>query len=415
MTRQAARQLDLFDDGSPADGGAAAAVPPAAGALSAGSPGSGSPVAGTRLAGPSVGGSPAAGSAAARPTYEPTTPLARAVLSREPAHPGTNSPQAQPFTTVGTAPALSATPATPATPASLAPPAAQAPAAPEPPPAVRARSGSDGRIDTPCPPSLPAGARWRETATEQQPIGYVLLRSRRRSIGFVIGDDGLRVTAPNWVTLGQIDDAVREKSRWILSKLRDWHARRERLAMSQTRWQAGGELPYLGRRIVLQPGLDPAAGASARPTARGSQASYSGDADAPRDGDVLWLGLPQEADHTRIRDSAQAWLQRRATLWFGARLQAFQASSGLVVKRWRLSSAATRWGSCNSDGCIMLNWRLIHFAPDIVDYVIAHELAHLREMNHSQDFWAEVEQILPGFQGARDVLRRHDPADVPLL
>ncbi|MEI2416821.1 SprT family zinc-dependent metalloprotease [Orrella sp. JC864] len=284
-----------------------------------------------------------------------------------------------------------------------------------PPAAPLAPKPAAPRIVTPCPPSLPPGARWRETATEQQPIGYVLLRSRRRSIGFVIGDDGLRVTAPNWVTLGQIDEAVREKSRWILSKLREWHARRERLAMAHTRWQAGGELPYLGRRIVLQPGAHPSAAPPGAAAARGGQAVYAGQADAPRDGDVLWLGLPPEADHARVRDSAQAWLQRRAAAWFDARLRFFCARSGLAVKRWRLSSATTRWGSCNSDGSIMLNWRLIHFAPEIIDYVIAHELAHLREMNHSRDFWAEVEQILPGFQDARDMLRRHDPSDVPLL
>jgi len=256
-------------------------------------------------------------------------------------------------------------------------------------------------IATPCPDPLPPGARWREVVTEQQTIGFVLLRSRRRSIGFVITDDGLRVTAPNWVTLAQIDDAVHEKSRWILSKLRDWQARKERLALSQTRWQAGGELPYLGKRIVL--GL----GAEHR------QARFSGAVDTPSDGDTLWLALPATADSSRIRDAAQAWLQQRAGTLFGARLAHFLKVSGLKIRRWRLSSAATRWGSCTSDGNIMLNWRLIHFAPAIIDYVIAHELAHLREMNHSQDFWAEVGQILPGFEEAKSVLRRHDPASLP--
>ncbi|MDM9559973.1 MULTISPECIES: M48 family metallopeptidase [Bordetella] len=256
-------------------------------------------------------------------------------------------------------------------------------------------------VATPRPDPLPPGARWREVATEQQTIGFVLLRSRRRSIGFVVADDGLRVTAPNWVTLTQIDDAVREKARWILAKLRDWQARKEQLAMSQTRWQAGGELPYLGRRIVLGMGADR------------RQAFLSGDADAPNDGDTLWLALPADADQARIRDAAQAWLQQRAGAWFGARLAHFLQVSGLKIRRWRLSSAATRWGSCTSDGNIMLNWRLIHFAPSIIDYVIAHELAHLREMNHSRDFWAEVGNILPGFEEAKNVLRRHDPASLP--
>lgn len=266
---------------------------------------------------------------------------------------------------------------------------------------AQAATPSPGVITTPCPDPLPAGARWREVQTKQQTIGFVLLRSRRRSIGFVIADDGLRVTAPNWVTGAQIDEAVREKSRWILAKLRDWHARKEQLAMAHTRWQTGGELPYLGKQIVLGIGADQ------RP------AYLSGDADAPNDGDVLCLALPADASQARIRDAAQAWLQQRATLWFGARLEHFLQISGLQIKRWRLSSAATRWGYCTSDGHIMLNWRLIHFAPSIIDYVIAHELAHLREMNHSQDFWTEVGHILPDFEEAKKILRRHDPRLLP--
>lgn len=256
-------------------------------------------------------------------------------------------------------------------------------------------------IVTPCPTTLPTGYRWREVATEQQSIGFVLLRSRRRSIGFVITDDGLRVTAPSWVTLTQIDDAVREKSRWILSKLRDWQARKEQLALSHTRWQSGGELPYLGKRIVLDLG------------AENRQTHFSGDVDTPQDGDALRLALPADVDTPRIRDAAQAWLQQRASAFFGTRLEHFLQISGLKIRRWRLSSAATRWGSCTSDGNIMLNWRLIHFAPAIIDYVIAHELAHLREMNHSQDFWAEVGHILPNFEEAKNVLRRHNPANLP--
>jgi len=287
----------------------------------------------------------------------------------------------------------------PVAPANLFPDAAKAPATGE--PLLTLSPNAASRVPTPCPDPLPPGARWREVPTEQQPIGFVLLRSRRRSIGFVITDDGLRVTAPNWVTLTQIDDAVREKSRWILTKLREWHARKQQLAMAHTRWQAGGELPYLGRRIVIGVGGD------------SRQANLSGDADAPQDGDTLWLALPSHADQGRIRDAAQAWLQQRAGAWFGTRLAHFLQISGLKISRWRLSSAATRWGSCTSDGNIMLNWRLIHFAPAIIDYVIAHELAHLREMNHSQDFWREVGQILPDFEDAKNILRRHDPASLP--
>ncbi|OZI69168.1 M48 family metallopeptidase [Bordetella genomosp. 1] len=307
-------------------------------------------------------------------------------------------PASAPGTAGTVAPAApSAAPATPAA------PAAPRPAADTPSLTLRptAPTGGPAPIPTPCPDPLPHGARWREVATPQQTIGFVLLRSRRRSIGFVVADDGLRVTAPNWVTLGQIDDAVREKARWILTKLRDWHARREQLALTQTRWQAGGELPYLGKRIRL--GL----------AADRRQAHFEGDADAPADGATLWLPLPAEAEGSRIRDAAQAWLQQRAGSWFGARLAHFLQVSGLKISRWRLSSATTRWGSCTSDGNVMLNWRLIHFSPDIIDYVIAHELAHLREMNHSPNFWSEVGHILPGYEQAKRVLKQHDPATLP--
>ncbi|VFR40257.1 Putative predicted metal-dependent hydrolase [plant metagenome] len=344
--------------------------------------------------------------------FDPVMPAP--VAPRVPAPPASAPVQVAP----DTAPVAPAS--RPVAPAPARPPAAPAarPAAPPAPPSLapsRPSATPASRVPTPRPPSLPDGARWRETGTEQQAIGYVLLRSRRRSIGFVIGDDGLRVTAPNWVTLAQVDEAVREKSRWILSKLRDWHTRQERLALAHTRWQAGGELPYLGRRIQLQLGTPPAAEAgAARPAnPRAMQAIYSGDPERPQDGDTLWLPLPPDADHARIRDSAQAWLQRRAAQWFDVRLKVFLDRSGLRINRWRLSSATTRWGSCTSDGNISLNWRLIHFAPDIIDYVIAHELAHLREMNHSHDFWAEVGQILPDYEAARDVLRKHAPGDLP--
>lgn len=247
---------------------------------------------------------------------------------------------------------------------------------------------------------LPPGARWREVNAEGQVIRFVLQRSRRRSIGFVIGDDGLRVTAPRWVVLADIDTAVLEKSRWILSKLHDWQNRKERLALNQTRWEDGGELPYLGKRIVIR--LDAHRGLS-----------LEGDLLAPQDGNVLWLPLPLDAGAARVRDSVQAWLQSRARAIFDDRLKDFLHRTGLTINRWSLSSAATRWGSCTSAGNIRLNWRLIHFPMNVIDYVIAHELAHLREMNHSADFWVEVGHLLPGFESAREALRRHDPTSLP--
>lgn len=261
----------------------------------------------------------------------------------------------------------------------------------------------DHAIATVCPPSLPHNARWREVQAAQQTIGYVLQRSRRKSIGLTVNDDGLQVTAPNWVTLGQIDATVVEKASWILGKLRIRQARQQHQATADTLWQNGGTIPYLGKRIVLN--LDSMQKAPL----------FQGEPFAPDHGNVLSLALPADADRNRVRDSVHSWLQQQALAWFGQRLQYFLDASQLKIRRWRLSSAATRWGSCSSDGNIMLNWRLIHFEHDIIDYVIAHEIAHLREMNHSKDFWREVGVILPGFERSRNALRQHDPASLPLI
>jgi predicted metal-dependent hydrolase len=279
--------------------------------------------------------------------------------------------------------------------------ASPGPAVPPAPPERRPEAMAP--IVTTCPPDLPAGARWREVRTPDQVIGFVLRRSRRKSIGLVVNDDGLQITAPGWVTLSQIDATIVEKSRWILKKLQVRQARQEQLAMADTHWQDGGTIPYLGKNIVLRLGEAP----------HGHR--FEGRAFAPEQGDALLLPLPRQADHHRVRDSAHAWLQLQAKDWFGQRLEHFQQTSQLRARRWRLSSAATRWGSCNSDGNIMLNWRLIHFDHAIIDYVIVHEIAHLKELNHSKDFWREVERILPGFEQARNALRQHDPATLPLI
>ncbi|NCV71165.1 MAG: M48 family peptidase, partial [Betaproteobacteria bacterium] len=82
--------------------------------------------------------------------------------------------------------------------------------------------------------------------------------------------------------------------------------------------------------------------------------------------------------------------------------------------RWQLSSARTRWGSCNAKSVIRLNWRLIHKDPMLIDYVVVHELAHLKELNHSPRFWAIVESVLPDYRERKRLLR-HDQDPVNSL
>ena len=154
-------------------------------------------------------------------------------------------------------------------------------------------------------------------------------------------------------------------------------------------WRDGVIIPYLG--IDLQVVLD------------STQALKKGAAHL--DGAVLRLGLPMHADAAQIRDAAQAWLMRQAKLLFAQRLDYFAPQLQVQWRKLSLSSAATRWGSAGADGGIRLNWRLIHHKLDIIDYVVAHELSHLRVMNHSPQFWETVESVVPDYAKRRRVLR----------
>lgn len=257
-------------------------------------------------------------------------------------------------------------------------------------------------ITTPEPSVLPHGARWRTVTTPCQPIGFVLQRSRRRTIGFIVDDKGLRVTAPAWATLAQIDAAVITRSRWIVEKLQQRQQRLEHQAEADKLWKHHGRIPYMGVHITLE-------------LCDKHDTQFNGIPEAPQDNDTLCLALPGNAPEQHIQDSVHRWLQQQAAWWFGQRLEHFLAISGQTLQNWRLSAATTRWGSCSSARRILLNWRLIHFRHELIDYVIAHEVAHLREMNHSNAFWREVERLMPDFSTYRLELKRHRPGVLPLI
>jgi hypothetical protein len=226
-------------------------------------------------------------------------------------------------------------------------------------------------------------------------VAYELRRSRRRSIGFVVAAEGLSVSAPRWVAQAEIDAALREKAAWILRKLHDQQDRARRLAQSRVDWREGCSIPFLGEAVIVV--LDP----------RASGVMLNRDAQAlpgvPRL--TLHLGLPQDAGAGQIRDLVQSWLQRQARRVFEERCAIYAARLNVRMKRLSLSSASTRWGSASADGSVRLNWRLAHFALPVIDYVVTHELAHLREMNHGAAFWEVVRAALPDFEHARGALR----------
>ena len=239
----------------------------------------------------------------------------------------------------------------------------------------------------------------REVLLGDAVVAYALQRARRRSIGFSVGPDGLSVRAPSWVTLGAVDAALREKSDWILRKLGEARERQQRMEGGRIVWADGVVLPYLGEPLTVV--LDPSHGFAGKGGALVAAAAGQGNS--------LHIGLPHSASPTQIRDAVQAWLMRDARRHFTTRLDHFAPLLGVRWASLRLSSANTRWGSAKADGSIRLNWRLLHYRPAIIDYVVAHELAHLRVMDHSPRFWDTVATVVPDYAQLRSRLR-DDPA-----
>ena len=228
-------------------------------------------------------------------------------------------------------------------------------------------------------------------------VAYAFRRAKRRTIGMVIGPDGLEVSAPRWVTVGEIESTLHEKADWIVRKLVEMQEHQRRLGEARIQWRDGVVLRYLG--ASLQVVLDSSAALkknSAQLETLGNESPASF---------VLRIGLPITASPEQIRDATQAWLMRRAKELFAERLDYFAPRLGVAWKRLSLSSASTRWGTASADGAIRLNWRLIHHKLDVIDYVVAHELSHLKVMDHSPQFWDTVKSVMPDYPERRRVLR----------
>jgi predicted metal-dependent hydrolase len=245
-------------------------------------------------------------------------------------------------------------------------------------------------------PEPPLAAGHRRLRLDEHHLDYRLLRSKRRTIGFLIDDDGLRVTAPRWVTVAEIEIAITEKRVWIFKKINEQRERSVRRLQPPMEWRDGARLPYLGADIVVRIADSASAGI------RFDEASRE-----------LHVSLPASATEQQLKDRVQGWLQAEARRVFAERLDIYATKLCVEFKGFALSSATTQWGSCTADGRIRLNWRLMHFALPNIDYVVAHELSHLREMNHGPQFWATVQSLLPEFETARKALRNHEPSNLP--
>lgn len=214
-------------------------------------------------------------------------------------------------------------------------------------------------------------------------LHYQLERRQRRTVGLKITENGLVIHAPKRISQSHLESIIVLKADWIRKKLETLIENK----MPAMQWQHGETLLFMGNTISLAVEHD----------IRSKAVEY--------EPGVLQLAMPNHLDPTLIARKVIQWYKKQALIDFTRRLEIFSSKLGVSFTSFNLSNAGSRWGSCNSRKEIRLNWRLLQAPPHIINYVVCHELAHLKEMNHSAKFWATVASIYPDYKLAEKELK----------
>jgi predicted metal-dependent hydrolase len=227
-----------------------------------------------------------------------------------------------------------------------------------------------------------------------EPTAYDVQRRRRRTIGLSVRPDGtVEVRAPLRTSKAEIADMVESHQAWIEERRREHRARLER--RRQRRFEHGDLVRFLGEDLRLQ--------------VIESAAAVPVDVER-RDDDLLVTvaaGLEPAARRAAAREAVGRWLLSQAQRIFheihgAAARRVGDAAVSVTIKEMR-----SRWGSCGTNRKMSLSWRLVMAPCDVIEYVVVHELAHIRIADHSERFWARVAAACPGWRAARDWLRKH--------
>ncbi len=241
----------------------------------------------------------------------------------------------------------------------------------------------------------------RTVVLGEQIVPYRLERSRRKTVGMMVDAQGLRVRASPYVSVSEIERILHSKSNWILRHLSpsphaDTPSRRQRF-MPDLAVTDGETLTLLGRMVQIRWGV-----AQQLP-------------EWSLDEQILWVKRPRtragapEADiRTRYENALANALGDYLLAYLHRRAQWYAQQHGLRYREIVLSNAKTLWGTCRRDGLIRMNWRLVFLDEALVDYVLAHELAHTVQMNHSAAFWAQVARMCPDYKNLRRQLKQFD-------
>ena len=222
-------------------------------------------------------------------------------------------------------------------------------------------------------------------------VAYTIVKTRRKTIGITVDMNGeVKVSAPLRISEKQIREIVQEKAGWIIKKVNEAIERNSNIVPRQ--FVSGEKFLYLGEEYTLE-----------------VVEKDSGKAKVLMQEDTMTVyisrGLSGESRKQAIKEAIMKWYRRRFAEVAKERIDKYSLQLKVAPCRVMIKNQKTRWGSCSKKGNINLNWRLIMAPLHVIDYVVVHELCHLKVMNHSKDFWSLVESIQPNYSECRKWLK----------
>lgn len=222
---------------------------------------------------------------------------------------------------------------------------------------------------------------WLRVGPHSVPLRVVPNRRARRYVLRLTREGAARVTVPRGGSAVEARRFAESHVAWLERQL----LRQATLKGRPRTWALGTSILFRGEPVRLEPGVN------------GETACIRFGAES----------VPVKNELADLRPELERYLRRLASQELSARTLELAASHGIHVQRISVRNQRSRWGSCSRRGTISLNWRLIQAPPFVRDYIVLHELAHLRHMNHSSRFWREVALLCPGYLDAEKWLKQH--------
>ncbi len=226
------------------------------------------------------------------------------------------------------------------------------------------------------------------------PFSYTLRRSHRASkVRISVSPDTVEVIAPHQVSEDLIKQFVLDKQQWVIAALGKVAARQKKFADHTAFYQPGVAMTYQGTSYAINLKIT---------SAKRLKVEFS-------DGFTVHIpaDLAPANRHEAIKSALAAWLQKQAKHQVGNHVENHAGKYGLIPRSISIKSQKSRWGSCGIHNDIHINWLLMAAPPEVLEYVVVHELCHVRVKNHSADFWALVVLHLPDYKTRRLWLKQH--------